>query len=211
MTTAANISDTFSIKGKKILVVDDSPMARAMCGSLLEEAGYQVAYATEALEGIQMALDKPFDLILLDIIMPSVTGIEACQKIKEDERLRDIPVMIATAAEESEHLEKAFEAGAMDYITKPMRKFELLARLKSALMLKAREFELIRKNQELQMAFKEIKVLQGFLPVCAWCKKVRDLKGSWHQMEAYIEKHSLAKMSHGICETCMKKQEHHIQ
>ena len=200
------MKEKFVTKGKKILVVDDSAVARTMCGTLLEEAGYKVLYASEPLEGIKLAVDEPVDLILLDIIMASINGIEACRLIKTHQALSEIPVLMATAADESEHLEKAFEAGAVDYIAKPIRKFELLARLKSALMLKAKELELIRKNHELEAAFREIKVLQGFIPICAWCKKIRDVQGYWHQMEAYIQKHSLAKFSHGICKDCLDHQ-----
>ena len=195
-----------NVNAKRILVVDDSATARAMCGALLEEAGYEVAYASSALEGIQVAASRSFALILMDVIMPAMNGIEACGRMRADKKLDDVPIIMATAAEELEHLEKAFEAGAADYITKPIRKFELLARVKSALTLKARELELLHKNKELEIAFKEIKVLQGFIPVCAWCKKIRDMQGSWQQMEAYLEEHSSAQFSHSICQGCAKKQ-----
>ncbi len=197
-----NAQDFFSPREKKILVVDDSNLARTACGDLLMGAGYLVSFAGNGAEAIQIAMAQPFDLILLDIIMPSMDGIETCRRLKREEKLEPVPVIMTTAAEESTNLEKAFEAGAMDYITKPIRQFEILARLKSALLLKAREQELIRKNEELENAFKEIKVLQGFIPICAWCKKIRDLEGDWKKMETYIEKHSLAKFSHGICKEC---------
>ena len=202
--TTPHASEFFETDGKFILVIDDSPTARAVVGSILEDAGYTVSYAVEALHGIQMALRGPCDLILMDIIMPDMHGIEACQKMQADPKLRDIPILMVTVAEESENLGKAFDAGAVDYLAKPIRRFELLARVKAALLHKAREIELIRKNEELEKAFKEIKVLRGFLPVCAWCHKIKDVKGYWHQMEVYIQEHSLAKFSHGICEKCVE-------
>ncbi len=190
---------------KRILVVDDSALACAACSSMLLEAGFEVECSSNAIDAIKIAQCRVFDLILMDIIMPSVDGIEACRRMKADEKLRDVPVIIVTVAEESEHLEKAFKAGAVDYIMKPIRQFELLARLNSALTLKARELELALKNQELKAAVDEITLLQGLLPVCGWCKKIRDSKGAWKQMETYIEKHSTIKFTHGICEECAKK------
>lgn len=195
------MEDFFTV-GSKILIIDDSAVTRAVCISMLKRAGYETHEAADAMEGMRMALEGKFDLVLMDIVMPEINGIEACKKFKADPKLRDIPIIMTTMAEEAEYLKDAFEAGAVDYISKPVRNFELQARLKSALMLKSRELELVDKNQKLEKALKEINVLQGFIPVCAWCRKIRDMQGSWQQMEAYIEEHSLARFSHGICKTC---------
>jgi response regulator RpfG family c-di-GMP phosphodiesterase len=100
----------------------------------------------------------------------------------------------------------------MDYITKPVNHVELLARVSSALTLKremdqrkAREFELQKSNEELQRALKEVKVLRGLVPICASCKKIRNDQGSWQQLEEYIQEHSEAEFSHGLCAACVKK------
>jgi CheY-like chemotaxis protein len=191
---------------KKVLVVDDSRLARELCGSQLTESGYGVEYAAGAQEAFGIAHAKPIDLVLMDVMMPEISGIEACRRFKADVKLRDIPVVMVTAAEESEHLEEAFQAGAVDYIAKPVRKFELLARLSSCLIIKDHERELVKKNVELEKALSEIKVLRGFIPICAWCKNIRDVSGLWHRMESYIQKHSEASFTHGVCEECAKKQ-----
>ncbi|MBN1688023.1 MAG: response regulator [Candidatus Omnitrophica bacterium] len=203
-----------------ILVVDDTPDNLMLLETLLTNAGYkEILKATCAKEAYEcLGVDSKektssqVDLILMDIMMPETNGIEAVRRIKSVENLYEIPVIMVTAKTDMDSLHEAFEAGAMDYITKPLRKIELLARVKSSLRLKKemdtriqREKELKARNEELETALSEIKTLRGFIPICAHCKKIRDVKGYWQQMEKYIQEHSDVKFSHGICDDCMKK------
>ena len=205
-----------------ILVVDDSEDGRRLLESLLSHSGYSevmtVASAEDAFSlmgfnGDVSGIKEPdIDLILMDIMMPGVDGIDACRRIKESQAYVNVPVIMVTAASDADILERAFLAGASDYITKPVRSVELLARVDSLLSLKKeiderkkKELELLRKNEELEKALSEIKVLQGLIPICSYCKKIRDDAGLWQQLEAYITKHSEASFTHGICETCAKK------
>ena len=210
-----------------ILVVDDSEDGRKLLVQMLLHSGYQDVISAvsaedafhllglegepvEAAAGSEAAAD--IDLILMDIIMPGVNGIDACRRIKNSPPYADVPVVMVTGSGELDILERAFSAGASDYITKPVRTPELLARVASVLALKkevdkrkVKELELVRKNDELEKALKEIKVLQGLIPICSYCKKIRDDAGLWQQMESYIMKHSEASFTHGICEPCAKK------
>lgn len=203
----------------KILIVDDSGTMRSILRMILEEAGYEkplvASCASEAfsLLGIRDAVDDvpEIDLVLLDILMPEMNGIEACHVIKESESCGDIPVIMVTSLDDSEHLEAAFRAGAMDYLTKPVDRPALLARVRSALKLKhemdrrkAHERELEKLLAEKQEAMDRIKVLSGLLPICCSCKKIRDDKGYWQKIEMYIHEHSEANFTHGICPGCMK-------
>lgn len=204
----------------RILIVDDTRDNQVLLRAFLVSAGYRdivaANSATEAFrvlgfeEPVQEAID--IELILMDIMMPGVSGIEACRRIKAAEHLQDVPIIMITAKTEPQDLEQAFSAGAMDYMTKPVKKVELLARVRSALALKqamdarkAREEELARKNHELEQTLKEIKVLRGLIPICAACKKIRDDQGYWQQLETYIGQRSEAQFSHGICVECVKK------
>ena len=99
---------------------------------------------------------------------------------------------------------KAFSIGAVDYITKPFQVEEVLARVHTHITLSNLQKSLQEKNTQLQKAIDEIKTLRGIIPICAHCKKVRDDKGYWNQVEVYIHNHSEAEFSHGICPQCIK-------
>lgn len=196
-----------------ILIVDDVEENLRVLEAFLSRAGHKdIPKASSAREAYQLLEEhESIDLILLDIMMPEISGIDACRKIKADERLKDIPVIMVTARDDMESLEAAFSAGAMDYVVKPLRKIELLARVNSAIRLKRemderkkREHDLEEQKNALQAALNEIKVLRGFLPICAHCKKIRDVQGFWHQLEAYIMSHADVRFSHGICESCLE-------
>ena len=126
-----------------ILVIDDSASQRLLLASLLRSGGYttliQADSAQAAFDRLGMSggpAEAVVDLILMDISMPEIDGIMACRQIKAVDGLADIPILMVTASTEVEDLELAFAAGALDFITKPLNKTELLARVRSALRLK---------------------------------------------------------------------------
>jgi phosphoserine phosphatase RsbU/P len=151
---------------RRILIVDDSPSQRLLLRSMLKAEGHDNVVAAESAQAAfeQLGLGRPqgrsgVDLVLLDLSMPGMDGLEACRRIKADERLRDIPVIVVTASTEPNDLEQAFEAGVVDYITKPPRSVELMARVRSALRLKQetdrrtqRERELLEVSERLKTA-----------------------------------------------------------
>jgi len=202
-----------------ILIVDDSPDQHLLLRSILTKAGHadvltvdsaRTAFAQLNLDGHQLMTNV--DLILMDVLMPEMDGVTACRRIKQQKHLRDIPIIMVTAKNDFNNLQEAFAAGAMDYINKPVNSIELLARVTSALTLKRemdcrkeREAELLRSNEELQRALKEVKVLRGLIPICASCKKIRNDGGFWQQLEEYLGEHSEAEFSHGLCQPCLKK------
>jgi len=97
------------------------------------------------------------------------------------------------------------EIGGVDYVTKPFQKEELIARIENHLEIRRLTKALEQKNKELQEEIAKVKTLKGLLPICANCKKIRDDKGCWHQVEAYIRDHSEVDFSHSICPECMKE------
>jgi sigma-B regulation protein RsbU (phosphoserine phosphatase) len=203
-----------------ILIVDDSRDEQDLLSTRLRAAGYEsllVADSAEAALGI-LGQGSPgqrtgeVDLILMDILLPGVDGLEACRRITATEQLQDIPIIVITAKTEEKDLLAAFAAGAMDYIRKPVNPAELVARVSSALALKAerttrkaREQELLLRTQELEQALRDVKVLRRLIPICANCKRVRTDAGDWQQLEEYIQGHSEVEFSHGICQVCMRE------
>jgi len=190
---------------KNILIVDDTPENLTVLRQILHEQGYRVRPALSgeiALKTIQA--DRP-DLILLDIVMPGMDGYEVCAELKADKTTRDIPVIFISALKEIEDKMRAFSKGGVDYISKPFQAEEILARVKTHLTLYSLVNRLEEKNIKLQKALNEVNQLRGLLPICASCKKIRDDKGYWNILETYIEKHSEASFSHGMCPDCAKE------
>jgi phosphoserine phosphatase RsbU/P len=203
-----------------ILIVDDSRDEQTLLSTRLRAAGYEALMVADSAEAVLGMLSQDsagqrmgeIDLILMDIMLPGVDGLEACRQIKATEWLQDIPIIVITVKTDEQALLAAFAAGAMDYIRKPVNPAELVARVSSALALKkerdtrkAREQELLMRTQELEQALREVKVLHGLIPICAKCKRVRTDNGDWQYLEEYIQTHSEAEFSHGICHVCMKE------
>lgn len=154
-----------SANAQRILIVDDSPRSCLLVETALRAEGYNVfrsvGSAAAAFQALGMDAENTavtgFDLILMDLLMPEVDGIEACRRIKSYGRFMDVPVIMVTAEDSPEALRAAFEAGAMDYVKKPVHRVELAARVKSALRLKqetdcrkARERELVELTEKLR-------------------------------------------------------------
>jgi DNA-binding response OmpR family regulator len=116
-----------------ILVVDDNQENLKLVNNHLKEWGYKIALALNAKEALTILENHSIDLVLLDIMMPEIDGLEVCRMMKEKEKTKDIPVIFLTAKTETEYIVKAFKYGGVDYISKPFRKEELFARVKNHL------------------------------------------------------------------------------
>lgn len=203
-----------------ILAVDDSETFQLSLISMLKDLGYTSIVTKnsglDALDYLQQSLKDPsspgVDIILMDLVMPKLNGIEALRLIKAHGSFKEIPVVMISATSEELKIVEAFEAGAIDFIPKPVKKLELLARIRSVLRLKAeidarkeREAELEKTVRELQNSITEVNTLSGLLPICSFCKHIRDDQGYWQQVEKYVSKHSDASFSHSICPNCLRK------
>jgi PleD family two-component response regulator len=185
-----------------ILVVDDNPENLSVLFSVLTATGFKVLAKKDGESALNLIARKKPDLILLDIIMPGLDGFKVCRQLKQQESTRDIPVIFMSGLADTVDKIKGFELGGVDYIIKPFQCEEVLARVKTHLTLRNLQKRLEEKNAQLQEALANIKTLKGLLPICANCKKIRDDEGYWNQIEEYIERHSDALFSHGICPKC---------
>jgi DNA-binding response OmpR family regulator len=188
-----------------ILAVDDTPANLKLLVDTLSAEGYQVRSLDSGEQAIAEIVARPPELILLDIHMQGMDGLQVCRWLKAQEKLRDIPVMFISAASEMKDRVEGLRLGAVDYIPKPFQREEMLARVHTHLelsRLRTRQGKLI---QELEAALASVRQLRGLLPICASCKNIRDDKGYWSQIEVFISEHSDAEFSHGLCPVCYNK------
>ena len=202
-----------------IQIVDEKPENLMLLSSVLVKQGYEVRTSINGSLALTSAKKHSPDLILLDILMPEMSGYEVCQQLKADERTQEIPVIFLSALAETLDRVKAFSTGGVDYITKPFQVEEVLARVETHLTIRNLQKELQEKNAQLEMkneqlqekniqlqeALDNVKTLKGFIPICANCKKIRDDEGFWEQVEIYVRDHTEAEFSHGICPDCAQE------
>lgn len=200
-----------------ILIVDDFEEQREMLATTLKQAGYRSLLfadsAKSALQqigiGSQAGSAGRIDIILLDLHMPDMDGLEACRKIRSDERLEHLPVIVVTAKTDPSDIKAAYNAGATDYIRKPVIPAELVARVSMAMSLKEdfdnraeRERELSEQTIQLDRTVQELKTLRGTICVCAKCKRVKTSTGLWQRLEDFLEEKLNAKLTSGVCNRC---------
>ncbi len=221
-----NVKETNSTKqSPTILIVDDVYENLFIISKILEDINCDTIMASGGSKALAELVDKIPDLILLDIMMPGIDGFELCHKLKASPKTKDIPVIFLTAKTQSSDIAKGFQVGAVDYVTKPFKAVELLARVQTQLELKAARDAIFEKNRcleeknnaleksnaDLENALKEIKTLRGFLPVCSNCKKIRlidsdpDAPDAWVVLDTFFKRHTDAQLTHTICPKCSKK------
>lgn len=119
---------------KKILLVDDSPTALLWERMILEDLRHEIMVATDGESGVRLATSARPDLILLDVVMPGMSGFDALRRLRAEDALRDVPVLMVSTRGEMAYVLEGYESGANDYITKPIDRAELLAKVRSYLM-----------------------------------------------------------------------------
>jgi len=190
----------------KILIAEDDPVSNEMLGFLLKQWGYQVVATRNGVEAWQalQANDAP-RLAILDWQMPEMDGVEVCRRVRLNADLKHVYLLILTSMSRPDEIVSGLEAGANDYIIKPFKAPELRARLSVGARMVELQLELAERVTELEKALSEVKQLRGILPICAYCKKIRDDKNYWQQVESYFALHTDAKFSHSFCPDCYEK------
>lgn len=173
-----------------ILIVDDKPQNIQLIGTLLRNK-YNLYVADNGEKAIKIAMDKKPDLILLDIMMPGLSGFEVCRILKSNIDTTEIPVIFLTAKNESEDIVTGFSLGAVDYITKPFKKEEVLVRISTHIKLKETEIELKKRNQEKDKFFSIIahdlkNPLSGFMGLTEMVMNKAD-NFSMDELKHYIQ------------------------
>ena len=192
-----NIEDKQRIK--VLIIEDDEGDAELICRFLskAENIYFDTDRAGLMSSGIDLLGKKNFDVILSDLGLPDSVGVETLEKLHSC--YPDIPMIVLTALDDENTALGAVQSGAQDYLVK--------GQINTSQLIRSIRYAMERQKliTELAKRLKEIKTLRGLLPMCAWCRNIRDDKGYWKNLEAYIQEHTDAAFSHGICPECMKK------
>jgi len=173
------MSDRFDLHGQKVLIIDDTPANIGVLADYLADYGLDVLVAQDGMSGLEKAEGIIPDIILLDVMMPGIDGFETCQLLKANVLTAEIPVIFMTALSEPEHKVKAFAAGAVDYVTKPLHQEEVLARVNAHLQISA-QAQLLQAQAEALRALNASK--DKFFSIVA-----HDLKGPFLPLLGNLE------------------------
>jgi phosphoserine phosphatase RsbU/P len=190
----------------KILIADDDFTSRTILAGVLKKAGHEVMETADGRQAWE-ELKKPGapELAILDWMMPELDGPEVVRRVRAVQTDRPPYIIMLTTKDEKADIIAGLEAGANDYLAKPFDAGELRARVGVGRRMVEMQEALAAKVVELRRALDQIKTLRGIVPICASCKKIRDDRGYWNQVEVYVSDHTEAEFSHGICPECAKK------
>lgn len=188
----------------RILVVEDEAIVAADLEDRLTRMGYDVVGTAESgEEAIQKTRDLKPDLVFMDIMLKgAMDGIEAAAVMREEQ---SVPVIFLTANSNDAIINRAKVSEPFAYLLKPFEERHLKINVEMSLYKHRMELERELLILELQEALSKVKTLSGLLPICAWCKNIRDDEGYWLSVEKYIQQNSEAKLSHGVCPDCARK------
>jgi DNA-binding response OmpR family regulator len=191
----------------RVLIADDDPVLRHALKTYLESWDYTSVTATNGNEAWQ-ALQNPDPppLAVIDWNMPGLDGVDLCRDVRATPSLSAMYVILLTGNQEQKDVVAGLESGADDYIKKPFNWDELRARLRIGSRIVGLQRTLAARVHELQHALGNVKRLSGLLPICAYCKRIRNNEDYWMQVERYLAEHSEAEFSHGICPDCLRTQ-----
>jgi phosphoserine phosphatase RsbU/P len=190
----------------RILIAEDDFTSRTVLAGVLKKGGHEVVETVNgaaAWDALQQR-DAP-QLAILDWTMPEMDGPEVVRRVRALQTDRPPYIIMLTARGEKADIIAGLEAGASDYLAKPFDPGELRARVEVGRRMIEMQDALASKAEALRLALDQIKTLSGIVPICANCKKIRDDRGYWNQVEVYVRDHTDAKFTHGICPECKEK------
>ncbi len=175
----------------KILIVEDDPIAGAVLEASLKALGHEVTMATDGKAGWERFTNTPHRLVISDWMMPGFDGLELCRRIRGQGGDYTYLILLSNLATTAENLDQAMAAGADDFLAKPVKPAELRARLHVA--------------ERILNYATQVRQLQQIIPICGYCRKMRDDRNYWSQVEEYIGKQTGSEFSHGVCPDCYEQ------
>ncbi len=189
----------------KILIAEDDPVSATLLQTLLTQWDYEVVITENGDDALSvLSEDDGPSLAILDWLMPGVSGPGVCRKIRSASPSRPLYLILLTQLGKRDNVVEGLDAGADDYLAKPFDAAELRARVRAGGRVVNLERELHDRVRELEDALANVKQLQGLLPICSYCKKIRDDQDYWHQVDSYVAQHTEVQFSHSICPSCFE-------
>ena len=193
----------------RVLVADDDRSSLAIVVAMLRNGGYDVEAVADGADAWRiLQQENAPQLAVIDWMMPGMDGPEICRQVRSLNREAPTYVILLTSRDAAADIVAGLHAGADDYVTKPPNEEELLARVNVGARVVSLQVALADRVNRLQEALSNVKQLQGLLPICSYCKRIRDDKNYWQQVEGYISDHSDVQFSHSYCPECF---EHYVR
>lgn len=190
----------------KILIAEDDPVSRRLLEATLRKWDYDVTVTEDGAAALEaLNDDDPPHLLILDWMMPGHDGTELCRRVRDRPDGDRFYILLLTAKIQKEDIVTGLMAGADDYITKPFHQEELRARVGTGRRIVELRESLAARIDDLERALAEVKTLSGLLPICAYCKRVREGETYWQAVEEYVAGRTSAQFSHGVCPDCYEK------
>lgn len=190
----------------RILIAEDDPVSRAALTHTLSGWGHEVIVTCDGLAAwTELQRDTAPKLALLDWMMPHVDGAEVCRRTQALARSEPTYLMLVTGRQQKADIVAGLESGANDYVVKPFDRQELKSRIGVGQRVVELQRDLAHRVRQLEQALEQVKQLQGLLPICCYCKKIRDDQNYWQSVETYFEAQSRLQFSHGICPDCFRQ------
>ena len=189
----------------KLLIAEDDRVFCRLLRDLLEPE-YDIVTANDGDQAWEVLQSEGRPrMAVLDWMMPGLEGPSICRKVRAHSATAMTYLLLVTARESVKDVVAGLEAGADDYVTKPFDPQVFRARLRVGKRIVELQSALAERVDELQDALARVRVLQGLLPICSYCKRIRDDRNYWQQLETYFTEHSDATFTHGVCPDCYEK------
>jgi len=189
----------------KILIADDDRFSLRLIETVLSSDSWELISCSAGDQALRALQQSPApEIAILDWMMPGMNGIDVCRQARKIPGLSTYLILL-TSRDRPEDLVEGLAAGADDYIVKPFNETELRARISVGSRIVTLQRGLADRVTELEAALIRVKQLQGLLPICSYCKKIRNDQNYWEQVDGYLTKNADVKFSHGICPDCFKR------
>ena len=189
----------------RILIVDDDPVSCRILEEAMKAMAHEVHVVQDGAAAWERLTSESFDVLITDWVMPGVDGVELCRRVRARVGSAFLYVMLVTDRSSTEDVVAGIMAGANDFMSKPCDRAELCARMHAAERVVTLERSLAERVRDLESALHEVETLRRLLPICMYCKSIRNDQEAWDDIEEYLHQHANSDCTHSICPPCYEE------